>query len=303
MILLLNKLGFSHHDHRHRHRRHRMSEVNLASLHAFRLLVSENLNRVLESLKLGSELLSLTWIHHCFQMVPIINIAFAKLMVEIDYRVASWEASSIDEYLDYTISLLDLLNSISSSISHVNQARVSLAHASCLMQSSHVVFEPVNEIKKHDAIMELKLSGGHDVDKKCNEKELIFHEAMKVLESIGFWVCGVVLSGLKGEVDPVMEIVGKMVSVDSSLMALDSIFKKKTMEKRGFLKEVEEVNESVCLIVSSGIDDSNGGMELKRRLDMVRNGLKRLKDEEELLFGTIMDARNEVLEILRRNYS
>lgn len=282
-----------------------MSEVNSASLQAFRLLVSENLNRVLETLKLGSDLLSLTWIHQCFKMVSMINTAFAKLMVEIDYPLSRWENGSIDEYLDYTIKLLDLLNSISFCISHVNQARVSLAHASSHVESSHVlVFEPIRKIKKHDSIMEFKFNGGHDVDKNCNEKEWVFHEAMMVLEIIGYWVCGVVLSGLKGEVDPVIRIARNMVSVDSSLIALDSIFKKKTMEKRpGFVKEFEEVNESVGLIISSGIDNSNGGMELKRRLDVVGNGLMRLKDEEELLFGTIMDARNEVLETIRRNYS
>ncbi|XP_076887930.1 protein BPS1, chloroplastic-like [Bidens hawaiensis] len=298
MILKLNKLGFSHpHQRRQRH----MSEVNSAYLHAFCSLVSENLNHALESLKLGSEVLSLAWIHQCFKMVPMINKAFAKLMVEIDYPVTSWADGSIDEYLDYTIKLLDLLNSINSCISHVNQARVLLTHALSLMERSPALgIKRMREIKKHDhSIMEFK-GTGFDLDKSQNEKECIFHEAMMVLKSTGFWVCGVVLSGLTSEVEPIMAITGNMVFVDSSLRALDSVFRKKLMMEGGFVKEVEGVNESVGLIISSGIGDSDGGMELKRRLEVVRNGLIGLKEEEEGVFGSVMAARNEVLMTLRR---
>ncbi|XP_076887931.1 protein BPS1, chloroplastic-like [Bidens hawaiensis] len=300
MILKLNKLGFSHH---HRCQRH-ISEVNSAYLKAFRSLVSENLNLALESLKLGSELLSLTWIHRCFKMVPMINKAFAKLMVEIDYPVTSWADGSIDEYLDYTIKLLDLLNSISCCISHVSQARVSLTHALSLMERSlALAIERMREIKKHNhSIMEFK-GTGIDVDRNRNEKECIFHEAMMVMKSTGFWVCGVVLSGLTSEVEPIKAITGNMVFVDSSLRALDSVFRKKLMMEGGFVKEVEGVNESVDLIISSGIGDSYGGMELKRRLEVVGNGLKGLKEEEECIFGSVMASRNEVVEILIRNNS
>ncbi|KAI3826994.1 hypothetical protein L1987_01055 [Smallanthus sonchifolius] len=279
-----------------------MSEVNLAYLQTFRSLVSESLNRALESLSIGSEFLSLTWIHQFFQMVSMINNAFAKLTVGIDYPVSSWEAGSIDEYLDYTINLLDLLNSISSSISHVNQARVSLTHALSLMESSPVLaVERLREIKKHDSIMEFKASGGEHVEINMKEKEWIFHEAMMVMKSTGFWVCGVVLSVLKCEVDPMMEITRNTVFMDSSLKSLDSIFRKRFMEEGGIVKEVEGVNESVRLIISSGIDVSDGGMELKRRLELVGNGLTVLKEEEERIFGSVMTARNEVLETLRRN--
>nr|GEX28946.1 protein BPS1, chloroplastic-like [Tanacetum cinerariifolium] len=205
-----------------------MSDSALASLETFRSYVSGNLNRALESLKLGSDFLSLAWMHECFKMLPMINNAFAKLMVEIDYPITSWEGGSIDEYLDYTINLLDALNLISSSLSNVNQAR--------------------------------------------------------------------------SDVKPIMVITKNGVFVDSSLMALDSIFKKKFIEEGGIVKEVERVNESVRLVVSSGMGDSDGTMELKRRLEVVGNGLKGLKDEEEYLFGNLMSARNEVLEILRRSH-
>ncbi|GJT39175.1 BPS1, chloroplastic-like protein [Tanacetum coccineum] len=281
-----------------------MSDSALASLEKFRSYVSDNLNRALESLKLGSDFLSLAWMHECFKMLPMINNAFAKLMVEIDYPVTSWEGGSIDEYLDYTINLLDVLNLISSSLSNVNQARVSLTHALSLMENSpSLAIERMKEIKPHDSIKELKVSGS-DVEKNnLHGKELIFHEAMLVLRSSGFWACGVVLSGLKSDVKPIMEITKNGVFVDSSLMALDSIFKKKFIEEGGIVKEVERVNESVRLVVSSGIGDSDGTMELKRRLEVVGNGLKGLKDEEEYLFGNVMSARNEVLEILRRSHN
>lgn len=304
MFLPINRLKFSH-NHKHHHHRHfrNMSENDLASLQAFRSQVSEKLNRLLESLKLGSEFLSLTWVHECLHMLPMINYDFAKLMVEIEYAMSTWESSSIDEYLDYTINLLELLNSISSSLSHVNHARVLLVHALSLMESSPVIaIERMKEIKKHDCVKEFKAMKGDHMERNGNgnEKEWIFHEAMMVLRSIGLWVCGVVLLAFQNDDKPIMEMMKNGVFVDSSLMALDTIVKKKFMEEGGFVKEVEGVNESVRLVVASGIIDSKDGMELRRRLELFGNGLKCLKDEEEGLFGSVMAARNEVLETLRR---
>ncbi|KAI3739152.1 hypothetical protein L2E82_29549 [Cichorium intybus] len=276
-----------------------MSEASLASLHAFRSHVAGNLHRVLESLKLGSGFLSLKWIHKCFQMLPILNTAFAQLMADIDYPVSSWEAGSIEEYLDYTINLLQLLNAISSSLSHLNKARVSLSHALSLVERSPAMaVERMREIPMHDSTKGFKASGSEE-ERNRNEKEKIFHEAIMVLKSTGFWVCGVVLSGLTSDARPVIEIMRSGVVVDCSLIPLDSIFRKKILEERGLVKEVEAVNESVRLIVSKGICDSDAAMELKRRLELVGNGLQGLKEEEGGLFAEVMAARNEVIEKLR----
>ncbi|KVI00766.1 hypothetical protein Ccrd_020981 [Cynara cardunculus var. scolymus] len=231
MLFHLQTLGFSH----KLHNRHcRMSET---SLRAFRLVVAGNLHQVLESLKLGSEILSLRWIHQCFQMLTIFNDAFAKLMVEIDYPELTRARAGAD--------------------------------------------------------------GRHG---KGNGKGRIFHEAILILKTTGFWVCGVVLSGLKSDNKPMMEI-----NADSPLVALDLIFRKKMMEEGGLVKELERVNEIVRLITSSGSGNGNGNgdsdaaKELKAGLEVFGNGLKGLKEEEEGLFAEIMAARNEVLETLRRN--
>ncbi|XP_024983319.1 protein BPS1, chloroplastic-like [Cynara cardunculus var. scolymus] len=300
MLFHLQTLGFSH----KLHNRHcRMSET---SLRAFRLVVAGNLHQVLESLKLGSEILSLRWIHQCFQMLTIFNDAFAKLMVEIDYPVSEWEPGSIDEYFDYSINLLELLNSISSSLSHLNQHWVLLSHALRIMETSpDLAVERLKEIKySHDSIKELTRAraGADGRHGKGNGKGRIFHEAILILKTTGFWVCGVVLSGLKSDNKPMMEI-----NADSPLVALDLIFRKKMMEEGGLVKELERVNEIVRLITSSGSGNGNGNgdsdaaKELKAGLEVFGNGLKGLKEEEEGLFAEIMAARNEVLETLRRN--
>ncbi|KAL4561970.1 hypothetical protein LXL04_034156 [Taraxacum kok-saghyz] len=269
MILQLNRLGFSHHNHNHH-----MSEASLASLQAFRSQVTEKLH----------------------QMLPILNNEFAKLMAEIDYPVISWEAGSIDEYLDYTINLLELLNAISSSLSGLNHARVSLSHALSHIESSGspaMAVERFREITGNDSMKGFKASGG-DEGRNRKGKERIFHEALILLQSTGFWVCGVVLSGLNSDALPIGKIMrnGTMV---------DSIFSKKINEERRMVKEVEEVNAIVRMIVSEGIADSDAAMDLKRRLEVVRNGLNGLKVEEQCLFAEVIAARNEVIETLRRN--
>ncbi|KAI3697465.1 hypothetical protein L6452_30493 [Arctium lappa] len=295
MFFHLQTLGFSHKLHNRQYCR--MSE---ASLQEFRLVVAGNLHRVLESLKLGSEFLSLRWIHQCFQMLPIFNNAFAKLMVEIDYPVSKWESDSIEEYFDYSINMLELLNSISSSLADLNQDRVSLSHALRIMETSpdDVAVERLREIKSHDSIKEFIRSEGGNGNGIGIGKERIFREAILILKNTGFWVCGVVLSGLKSDGRPIMEMM-----VDSSLVDLDSMFRKKMMEEGGLVKELERVNESVRLITScvNGNGDSDAAKELKARLEVLGNELKGLKEEEEGIFAEIMAARNQVLEILRRN--
>lgn len=42
--------------------------------------------------------------------------------------MSQWKLDSIEEYLNYTVSVLELLNSISSSLSHLGQAMLSLSH-------------------------------------------------------------------------------------------------------------------------------------------------------------------------------
>ena len=52
----------------------------------------------------------------------MINKAFAELAVDIDYPMNKWKVDSIEGYLNYTLSLLELLNSMSSSLSHPGHA-------------------------------------------------------------------------------------------------------------------------------------------------------------------------------------
>ncbi|MBA0805121.1 hypothetical protein Gohar_004662 [Gossypium harknessii] len=69
------------------------------------------------NLKPGSEISSFLWIQQCYELLSLINTAFAKLVVDIDYPVNRWEVTSLHQYLNYSFHLLELLKSVSSSLS------------------------------------------------------------------------------------------------------------------------------------------------------------------------------------------
>ncbi|MBA0730897.1 hypothetical protein Golax_020620 [Gossypium laxum] len=88
------------------------------------------------NLKPGSEISSFLWIQQCYELLSLINTAFAKLVVDIDYPVNRWEVTSLHQYLNYSFHLLELLKSVSSSLSHLTHARLSFALALTLFQNS-----------------------------------------------------------------------------------------------------------------------------------------------------------------------
>ncbi|KAK4411099.1 hypothetical protein Sango_0182900 [Sesamum angolense] len=69
-------------------------------------------------------------------MIDVGNRAFVKLVVEIDYPMSGWGGRADEEYLNYSLILLDLLNSINSSVSHLGQAKISTSHALNLIRNS-----------------------------------------------------------------------------------------------------------------------------------------------------------------------
>ncbi|KAK5775981.1 hypothetical protein PVK06_043938 [Gossypium arboreum] len=88
------------------------------------------------NLKPGSEISSFLWIQQCYELLSLINTAFAKLVVDIGYPVNRWEVISLHQYLNCSFHLLELLNSVSSSLSHLTHARLSFALALTLLQNS-----------------------------------------------------------------------------------------------------------------------------------------------------------------------
>ena len=80
------------------HHHHQPSDDALsASLQAFQSDISNSLNQLSSNLKPESEFLSLLWIHQCLELLPNINQAFAKLVMDINYPIRNWDGPSIEE--------------------------------------------------------------------------------------------------------------------------------------------------------------------------------------------------------------
>ncbi|KAH7570603.1 hypothetical protein ACOSP7_018881 [Xanthoceras sorbifolium] len=315
----LSKIYFKLENHLHHHHHEAATEALLqASLEAFRSDVSVALNRLLLSnSKPGSELLSFAWIQLCFELLQVINKAFAKVVVDIDYPMSKWEASSsVEEYLNYSLCLMELLNSISSSMSHLRQARLSLSHALSLVENSPpMAIERLRAFptKSNSSCKEFKRPENNKEDGDGGDrffgsnKERAVNEALMEVKSIGFWACGVILAGLSGDAKAYVDMRNSGGGFsNSALSSLDSSICEMMLEKKGgVLKEVRELNDSAnCLAAALETGESGNqkaAEELQRRLEAFEKVLDNMGSEVDHLFSKLLAGRNQLVDGIRRN--
>lgn len=304
MVILVERLS-KFYSKLENHHHQQQSEALMASLQAFRSDVSNCINQLCLNSKPGSEILSLSWIQQCFQLLPMINKAFAKLVVDIDYHMSKWKAKSIEEYLKYSFDLLDLLNFISSSLSHLGQTRLLLSHALSLVESSpSSAIEHLKAIKFKSSSQDFKVQENKEDEKEtyCSDQEWVICQALRELKSVGFWVCYIALAGLCGDAKAYLEMRKSFGMVSNSpLIDLDSSICGVIVEKRAVLKDVEELNDAAaCLAAAIAIEKcDNEAEELKRRLKVFENLLDGLRNEVDHLFSKVLAGRNELLDGIR----
>lgn len=308
MVLLVAKVGklYTKLDNHHDHLRRSKSEALSSSLEAFRSDVSNGLNKLLVNSKPRLEILSFSWIQQCFELITVTNKAFAKLVADMDFPMGKWEAASVEKYLKYSLNLLQLFNSISSSLSQLGQDRLKIAHALSLVEESPLLAlerlkasQPMNFNKE----FRKEHSKENGKEMSCSGKETAIHEAMMVMEGLGFWVCGILLSALCGEAKPYLEVrnfSGRLVVFSSSFTRLDSSISEAIMEKKSELTEVKELKDTVARLVAditSG-KSRDAAEELQRKLEVFEKLVESLEKEVDHLFKEVLSGRNQLLNSL-----
>ncbi|XP_028797219.1 uncharacterized protein LOC114752642 [Neltuma alba] len=159
--------------------------------------------------------------------------------------------------------------------------------------------------KNHNKIthnLEGGFSSGSEKSKDFSGKERVLGEAINELRSVGFWVCGIVLSAVAGDAGSYMEIRKKSCGSPGSrsvLLPVDS----KIGEKLPVLKEVNEINDAVGdLLAASDSEDAakdDAAMELQKKVDSFQKGLDDLSKEVDDMFNKVMTQRNELIDCFR----
>ncbi|KAH7864862.1 hypothetical protein Vadar_034725 [Vaccinium darrowii] len=305
MVLLVEKLFHSHkpssklenHHHHHRGR----SEPLSASLQAFQCYVSTCINKLSLNSKPGSESMSLSWIHECLELLSNLNRAFAKLVMEMEYPMSKWDDNSSEQYLSYSLKLLDLLNVIASSLSHLGLARMSISHALSLIseapESAMERLKAVELIKNLDKEIKVEaMEGGEEKRLSYGEKKWVFDKALMVMKRNGYWLCGIVLLGLSGDTRLCLE----MQNLGSGFLGPSAMA---VMEKNGVAKEVSEVNDDMAYLVAAiaaGENYGDAGKKLEGKLEVMEKLLDGIGTRADGLFSEIMAGRIELLDGLRQ---
>ncbi|XP_014499981.1 protein BPS1, chloroplastic [Vigna radiata var. radiata] len=307
MVLLIEKLAkhcFFKLENRHHSITypHQEELPSSSSFLAFKFHVSESIDQLALDLKARSETLSLTWFERCLALLPLINKAFAKLVADMDYPMSKWGVGSTEGYLCYTLSLLELFNSISSCISHLGQARISLAHGLTLLENSPSL------ARKHLKGIQFQPGGfstnlGKDLEEArvFSDKERIVHEAVKEMRCVGFWVCGVLFSCLYGDGKSYMELRKVAGGFDSSLVAtLDFEIGEQFMEKISIFAEIKEVNDAVAdLVAADEVRRHYAAKELQTKLQVLEKLSDSISKEVDNLFANVMTQRSKLIDGFR----
>ncbi|KAH7528016.1 protein BPS1, chloroplastic-like [Ziziphus jujuba] len=306
MVLLVPKIGKLY-TKQESHHLGCKSEALSSALEAFRSDVSNGLNKLSVNSKPRLEILSFSWIQQCFELINIINKAFAKLVVDIDCPMNKWEAASVEEYLKYSLNLLELLNSISLSISNLGHSRLRISHALSLVEESpSLAIESLKASHTMNSSKEFKRNMNKEdgKEKSYSGKERVIHEAMIVMESMGFWICGILLSGICGDEKPYSEMrkFSSRLVVFSSFPRLDSSICEAIMEKKSELVELKELKDAeACLVAAITIGKyRDGAEELQRRLEKFEKLLEGLGKEVDHVFKEVLNGRNQLLKSLQQ---
>jgi hypothetical protein len=230
------------------------------------------------------------------------NRAFAKLVVEIDFPMSRWGREATEEYLSYSLDLLDILNSISSSLSHLSRARISIFHALTLIKTSPAA-KIVEKIPRKTLGKEFKFErSGMIGERPASKKEFVLLKALMVSKKIGFLTLGFVLSGLCSDATPYLEIrkfAGELN--DSVIEGLDLRFYKEVSKIHGTMEEVREINISIDRL-SAGMSAgsySEAVEELNMRLKVLENSIQDTEKEANDMFSLVLGTRNKLLDGIR----
>lgn len=285
MVLLVDKLG------RSLKFQSNKSDALSASLTDFRSTISESIAAALPKPDPDSSgLVSLAGFNNCFELIRATNAAFAKLAVEIDYPMRRWGAALTDDYLSFTSHLLGLINAVTSSLSHLTHAKMSLLHA---LNTSARRLSRIAEatIPGERFKVERPIATG---ERHCSREELVLIHALALSEKIGLLALGFVVSGLCGDAKSYLGIRKIAGGVDDSVLKdLDSRFCKELMGLQGIVvEEVKEVNDLVDKC-------SESVEELKRRLKMMEKSIQGIDKQANNLFSQVLNARNKLLGNIR----
>lgn len=257
-----------------------------------------------DSNKPTSEILSFPWIKRCVELIRVQHRAFAKLLVEIDYPLRkNDEGSSGDEFFNYTLILLELLNSISSCIANLAQTRLELSHALSLSAIDRL--KPIGTSDVSKGSIKEDETGETCVEVVKSGKEFVVCRALMIMKRICLWVCGIVISGLSGNAEEFMEMrkpsIGEELGI-SAFDRLDLTVHRAISEYGVRLKEVKEVNDSVELLVASmaagkSRDEAEG---LQKKLEVLEKEIDDLRNEVDSLFSDVLEERSKLLDCLRQ---
>lgn len=300
MVLLVHKLThfLKHHSKLETHHRNPAADHE-AVLGEFRSGVSSFLNLILlqnsEPPAESSEFWDLGKIQSCLEGLCSIHKAFVKTVAALDHPLCLWGQEITEEYLSYSFELLGLLNCVSSCLSHLSQARLSLSYALTQLGHSHkhLVGIPPHDLQKDFKVAETKQGEQEPAD----NKERVIHHALLITKRVSFVILGAILSGLSSDLRPFMELRKSVLGSDQEplLLRLDSVFSKEIIvRKQSVVKEVKEINEAAAIY-----GDSAAAEKLGKMLQGFEEKLEGMRKQTDYLFKEVLAARSGLVDGLR----
>lgn len=216
-------------------------------------------------------------------MIRITDAAFADLVTEIDYPMNEWGRRAMEDYACFTLTVLDILNSINSSLSHFSHARVSILHSLSLNRKS---LDRIYPLGKNTCAGNEFGSSPRTICRPICPKETVLVRAMAVSRDVHLLALGFMLSCLCGETKAYVEIRKSVEVEDSVVGGLDS-----RLYGAGMMEEVREVNVAVDRMMSGAARAE----EVVARLKILESSIRETEKEADAMFYRVLGRRNKML--------
>ncbi|KAL4203591.1 hypothetical protein AMTRI_Chr01g128720 [Amborella trichopoda] len=154
-------------------------------LQAFESSISNGLDRLSPSSN-ASNIHSLAWLNNALDLLLTIHGGLKTLISEIDVPIKRWSSKTLDQYLNQTLEILDLLNSLSSRLSEIESSHLKILGT---MDSGETLTSPAT-FSGDPLVFPVMFTGDSPAEPELCEGERVLIRAFYELKVLTFLVIG-----------------------------------------------------------------------------------------------------------------
>jgi len=270
--------------------------------------------------KNNTEALTFSWIRRAIKSLSETHANIKTLINTLKFPVSNWDEKSMDLYLDNSIKVLDVCNTLTSELSKLDQSQLHLKYALHMLDSDdtsitrvhkslHDYMEKVHsdnpKLESCHSVLEELASTLHLVKVKKSSKGVVLTRALYGVKVLTVFICNIFMVAVSGSSKQpiILEVSGECLWAQTFNDLQVGI--NRQFGKIGMVKELEVVNAHVKELhnLCVGMEKETAVMAALKKTSPKLGGdaehfaieLDLLSKELEEFFQLVLEGRNALL--------